>query len=299
MKLVPGTLKESLEFERGKDPLKTLNVGIHPLVRNIDSDDLFLLFNVTDHQSGGVIPFESFIRFPMYEDMDPEWQKEIYERGFGYHKLLSDHIEWGPQIDNYPDMEKAEEKATSEGKYVYDYTPEGDYISIAISDIELPSASPALETASYLEMEYPNPPKPVDENVQFERGSDPKKSLDIGEEYLMKKALDMLREEPWILYDIDEGINPETGKFDKKYYMDNFNDEKDPEELNQLELISRALDGKTAMGEYFDWKEEEEMEKYLDKNSAKWNYIYNMDPGGDGWQVFFSNIPLPLEDLDY
>ena len=46
-------------------------------------------------------------------------------------------------------------------------------------------------------------------------------------------------------------------------------------------------------GEFFDWKEEDELNDYVRKNLKKpYQYAYNAYPGGDGTAVVFSTVKL-------
>lgn len=67
----------------------------------------------------------------------------------------------------------------------------------------------------------------------------------------------------------------------------------------RMKAISKLLKGKVKVGEFFDWKEEEDMLHYLLKMARKYpefKYVYDAYPGGDGWQVVLSKVKLPKAD---
>jgi hypothetical protein len=185
MKFVPETLNELQKFQRGQDPRKSMDVGMNPLVKEIDGHDLFLLFQITDQDTGKLKSFEEFITLPYYEGSDPEMQEELYERGKRYYELLSGVLHWYGPIESVEEFEEAERKA--KGKYLYDFTPDGDNINIVISDIELPSAGDVDkelvgETIDWLEIgnRYNYGTPKTYESVNFERRSDPKRAMRVG-----------------------------------------------------------------------------------------------------------------------
>jgi hypothetical protein len=298
MKLVPETLNELHKFQRGQDPRKSMDVGINPLVKNIDSDDLFLLFNITNLATGGITPLEVFRRHPIYGNMDPEWLEEIYQRGIRYHELLSPYLKWGGSIDSYEEAKEIDDKAKLEGKYAYDFTPEGNHISYVISDIELPKADLVIDTAEYLEGQtWRDRTNWTNENVNFERGKDPKRGLRIGMNHLIPEITS---------YDL-EAISTimEDGASSFEEFVDFHGiDTDDPEEMaeakrdyDRFQDIIIAIGNDIQFGEYKDWKEFGEVRDYLKHNTPEDKpYVYNAFPEGDGIQIVFSSIELPSAD---
>ena len=67
----------------------------------------------------------------------------------------------------------------------------------------------------------------------------------------------------------------------------------------RMKAVAKLLKGKVKVGEFFDWKEEEEMLHYLIKAAHKYpefKYAYDAYPGGDGTQVVLSKVKLPKAD---
>jgi len=126
--------------------------------------------------------------------------------------------------------------------------------------------------------------KIVKENINFERGLDPKASMQIGDAAIL----------PQIITSDDLcGVS----------YIDQWDDMLDPDrDADQIEeddkryvflkRVKRFLKGKVTFGQYFDWKEDQEMEEYIRKY-ARGRYVYTYTPGQDGAGVAFSKIELP------
>jgi hypothetical protein len=130
--------------------------------------------------------------------------------------------------------------------------------------------------------------------VNFQRGIDPKKSLDIGLASVIPSI------DSYELEQISIGWDPDKNEFSEEFYqsqMEGFMEE-DPEEykesLSRFKLIGLALKGHIEFGESFDWKETDEMEEYLDEAPpVDKPYAYNASPGSDGYFVVWSDIELP------
>jgi hypothetical protein len=132
----------------------------------------------------------------------------------------------------------------------------------------------------------------INEIIDFSREeTNPLKKLGIGLEHFIKKItsedlellsiyLDHNKEKEFIEMCIENGDSEEEAK----------------KELEKAKRIKIALKGHIFIGNFFDWKEEEEMERYISKvigPNRKYHYAYNAYPGGDGWYVVFSDIELP------
>jgi hypothetical protein len=60
--------------------------------------------------------------------------------------------------------------------------------------------------------------------------------------------------------------------------------------------IRKLLQDRIRVGKFFDWKEEDKIEGYIQKfqqKNSSYKYVYNAYPGGDGWYVIFSKVKLP------
>lgn len=145
MKLVPETLNEIQDFQRGLDPKESIGIGKTSMVKDIDSDDLDLMLLGYD---GKTHSWETFKKKGQHR-FDPEIPEEIeefYERSKGYWDLLKDHIQICKRTFEYDETESLERYVTKEmkkdpnKKYAYDCNPGGNYIKILFSNIKLPSA---------------------------------------------------------------------------------------------------------------------------------------------------------------
>jgi hypothetical protein len=127
-------------------------------------------------------------------------------------------------------------------------------------------------------------PESLEESLNFERGQDPKTSMEIGDAAILPKLIDS---------NILNAISS-FDSFSEEEYKEFYDSDEDPEEKN-YQFVKRArsfLKGKVTFGKYFDWKEELQMIDYIKKYNKR-RYIYNAAPGRDGWHVVFSKIYLP------
>ena len=294
MRYVFESLQEYVDFQRGKDPRKAMDVGMNPLVKEIDSDDLFTVFNITDSQTGEIIPFNEWVSFPIYSDLDEEFQKEIYQRALKYYNLLNPFLEWVGQVDTAEEIRDIEDQAQKEGKYVYDFTPEGNNINVVISTIELPKADKAIDTAEWLETA-----SHMNENIRFERGKDPKRALRIGKQHLIPEITSEDLEAISVIYD-SQGEIQSFEDFVDFHGIDEQDLEEAKADYERFQDIMIAIGNDIEIGEYKDWKEFDEVRDYLENNTPEDKpYVYNAFPGGDGIQIVFSAVELPAaEEID-
>jgi hypothetical protein len=111
----------------------------------------------------------------------------------------------------------------------------------------------------------------VREHIDFERKQDPLKAMDVGKQHII---IDSITSE-----DLYAFVSSRV-----------FSDEiEDPE---RFKVIEKALKKEVTVGEYFDWKEDDKLEKYLRKKQ-KDRFVYNTTPEADGVLVVFSKIKLP------
>ncbi len=64
--------------------------------------------------------------------------------------------------------------------------------------------------------------------------------------------------------------------------------------------IGKLLRGKVEVGKFFDWKEEERIDSYINRFQQKnpsYKYVYNAYPDGDGWLVVFSKVKLSKAEI--
>jgi hypothetical protein len=137
-------------------------------------------------------------------------------------------------------------------------------------------------------------PETLQEAIRFQRGSDPKKSLDIGITTILNKITSEDLEQ------LNLGWDPHKKRFSEEIYREEMGDfsEDMPEEYKQgvdwMEKVDLALRNKIEFGERFSNDEEQDMLDYLlvskppDKPYA---YNYSIDPWEMG--VLWSAVKLP------
>lgn len=142
MKLVPESLNELHQFERGKDPKRALRIGKQHLIPEITSEDLEAISVIYD-SDGQINSFEDFVDFHGIEDDDLEEAKADYDRLQDILIALEGDIEWGEYKDwkEYDEVRDYLKHNTPEDMpYIYNAFPGGDGIQIVFSSVELPSA---------------------------------------------------------------------------------------------------------------------------------------------------------------
>ena len=129
-----------------------------------------------------------------------------------------------------------------------------------------------------------DPDHVVRESINFERGLDPKAAMGIGDAAVLPQM---------ITSDDLEGVS-NLDQWDDMVDPDRDDDqiEEDDKRYAYLQRIKRFIKGKVTFGRYFDWKEDQEMEDYINRY-ARGRYVYTYTPGMDGAGVAFSKIELP------
>lgn len=136
--------------------------------------------------------------------------------------------------------------------------------------------------------------------VNFERGQDPKSALDVGIIQLRKKITNddlMLLGFGWD-YNKQE-FDPD--EFKKEYVFRGDSERYRKEQLEFASKIALALKDQIIYNfKRFDWKEEDEMIKYIKLDPyPNYPYIYDAHVGIDDWQIIWSKIPLPeAQEID-
>jgi hypothetical protein len=125
----------------------------------------------------------------------------------------------------------------------------------------------------------------INESFNFERGKDPKASMEIGDAAILPPLIDS---------NILEAVGLLSDFTEEEYKEFRGEEDADSEEQNYqfVKRVKVFLEGKITFGKYFDWKEQDEMEEYIKKYS-RGRYVYNGSPGQDGCHVIFSKIYLP------
>lgn len=129
-----------------------------------------------------------------------------------------------------------------------------------------------------------DPDHVIRESIDFQRGLDPKASMSIGDAAILPQM---------ITSDDLEGVS-NLDQWDDMLDPDRDADqiEEDNKRYAYIKRVKRFLKGKVTFGEYFDWKEDQQMEEYI-RRYARGRYVYTFTPGMDGAGVAFSKIELP------
>lgn len=134
--------------------------------------------------------------------------------------------------------------------------------------------------------------KCVNEDLDFERGQDPKRSLKIGVDYIIPEITSDNLE---LLGDVLDSENEIVAY--KNWYESHGEDYGDyieaEETYKRLYQIALALKDKIQWGEFFDHHQEDDLDEYLQNPPKGMKYAYNAYPDSDGWDVVWSSIPLP------
>lgn len=124
----------------------------------------------------------------------------------------------------------------------------------------------------------------VHESQGFQRGLDPKHAMGIGDAAILPQMITSNDLEGVSFIDQwDEMLDPDR---------DADQIEEDDKRYAYLQRVKRFIKGKVTFGEYFDWKEDQEMYAYIQKY-ARGRHVYTYTPGQDGSGVAFSKIEFP------
>lgn len=80
--------------------------------------------------------------------------------------------------------------------------------------------------------------------------------------------------------------------------LDKQNTDLEIDQILECYILYLKLKDVIKVGEYFDWKEEDDMRDYIEDHFKNpYEYVYNAVEGTDGWYVIFSTEKLPLIDI--
>ena len=162
-------VKEHIEFQRGRDPKQSMDIGLFAKINKITSSDLEFLKIYTDGKGKGHIDLEYFKE--IYESSSSlekyiERVQEVYKLLEPYEYLFGDNF----GEDMKKEMKDYVKSYLRNPRYNYAYNcdimEEGDF-DVFFCEIELPSAELLGK-------------KNVRESLDFERGKDPKEVLGLG-----------------------------------------------------------------------------------------------------------------------
>ena len=128
-------VRENISFKRGQTPGQSLGVGIASRLKEITSDDLYeIILYAPD-----MVPDED--NFGQWYRDKPIAFKEDTDRIKENIRILQGHIEYGEKFDwkEHPEMKKHVD-TNSNGRYVYNASPNMDDSYVVFSDAELPRA---------------------------------------------------------------------------------------------------------------------------------------------------------------
>jgi len=143
MKLV----RESIEFQRKRDPKRSLNIGKIKELKNITSDDLYEVVLLLDPYTKE--PDEEYYKGFYHTDQEAKYYEDLKKARYLWN-LLKDYIEVGERFDwKEHDKMKTYVEEKAQGRYVYNASPGMDDTNVIFSEEELPLAD---------EVEYNNFP---------------------------------------------------------------------------------------------------------------------------------------------
>ena len=174
---------ERLNFERGMDPKQSMDIGINARINKITSSDLeFLKIYTNDGDGKGHANprfFEDVYGDSLSFNEYLERAKRTYNLLEPFEYLFGDHF----PSDMKKEMREYVKSYLKNPKYNYAYNcdimGEGD-VDVFFSEIKLPSA------------ELLGKKPGLKESVNFERGIDPKKSMQIGVKAKIKDGMNCL-----------------------------------------------------------------------------------------------------------
>jgi hypothetical protein len=137
----------------------------------------------------------------------------------------------------------------------------------------------------------------VRESINFERGQNPKQSMDIGLFAKINKITSSDLEFLKIYTDNGDGKGNQNPRLFKEVYGDSSGYEK---YLKRVEEVYNLLEPyEYLFGDSFEADMKPEMKKFVKSylKNPKYNYAYNCDIMEEGtFDVFFSEIELPSAD---
>jgi hypothetical protein len=145
---------------------------------------------------------------------------------------------------------------------------------------------------------FDGPASKVHERLDFERGMDPKQSMDIGRFAKIHKITSSDLEFLKIYTNDGDGKGHVNEKFFEEVYQDSSGFPKYLERVREVYQILEPYE--YLFGDHFPSDMKKEMREYVKSylKNPKYNYAYNCDIMGDGdVDVFFSEIKLPSAEL--
>ena len=133
MKLIPESLKESLDFERGQDPKTSMKIGDATILPElIDSNIL-----------NAISSFDSFSEeeYKEFYDSDEDPEEKNYQFVKRAKKFLKGKVTFGKSFDWKEELQMIDYiQKYSRGRYIYNATPGQDSWQVVFSKIYLPRA---------------------------------------------------------------------------------------------------------------------------------------------------------------
>ena len=325
-------IKEYIEFERGQNPKKSLRIGIHHLIPQIIEKfeespfELTRRGEVLDLEQKYEVSPENFHNpagYPKYDwefaDIMEDFEVSIlYMIDLNNGEILRKMKVSNSRIDaEYIDNENWKITSLNPNK-IYEEIDQ-DYALIDIADaaeylwdayqkqteeeeFEDEGLDESLDfVRGIVDKKYNvfyGPASKVHERLDFERGMDPKQSMDIGRFAKINKITSSDLEFLKIYTNDGDGKDHVNEKFFEEVYQDSSGFPKYLERVREVYQILEPFE--YLFGDHFPSDMKKEMREYVKSylKNPKYNYAYNCDIMGDGdIDVFFSEIKLPSAEL--
>lgn len=142
MNLVPESLNELQNFDRGQDPKTSLRIGVNHIIPEITRDDLEIIDDILGDK--GLKSYEEWYEEHGEDYDDDEEAREIYDRLVKIELAIGDKIKGGEFFDHHEfDTDEFKEyfENPPEGyDWAYNAYPDGDGIYVIWSSVHLPAA---------------------------------------------------------------------------------------------------------------------------------------------------------------
>ena len=310
---------ENIEFERGKDPKSAMDIGPKKAFKNKIRDlflydeaqdqNTFLIYNADFNSAGDgmIIGFDS--ETPLQNQDAAKYLQDLFKK-FGltpYINLLPvyAYFAMGARF-YYFNLSGIGESLGLKNRRLW--LEHGDYLR----DGEYKSNLFHREFQGWNEVTLPQKLPPIDESLEFERGKDPKKSLGIGPEFILKDSIRKclvldhkskngrgqissiaIENEPYndvLYFEVETARN--GGKKEDKEYLRGLMEESG---ISRLVTGKLYLEGDDAKAEYqdnvVDWMID--LKKPYAKSLENLLFYYDVvghDPAGFGNYEFKDNV---------
>jgi hypothetical protein len=187
--LISSRLQENLSFERGQDPINSMGIGLFSRFKNLNKEEAadIILFEMGEklepffkeigsilekYDIEGIQGYDAYIWDPVSDDINedkkiPEVEKKIGEIFNFIHE----------ELEKYP----IRKDSTSKGKISHKENIVSEIVSHYMTENGAPMNYTIKSISNSLDLSR------INESMDFERTGDPKRSMNIGREKLIKR----------------------------------------------------------------------------------------------------------------